>query len=315
MPWWQKPFTLILVPHDGSDTVSVTVKGLTVCLISLLLSVAVGIGSFFTLSAFTHDTSQELRSKVKQKLAKLQKQNRRYRRLSKSVSTLQKKLRKTEKLHLSILKLNGLNELAYSSEKKLNSISITNVDNTASKIEKTHKSIRRQIKRNQKLKTIKRFVKNRNEVLEKTPVLWPVDGWLSSSYGMRQDPMGGKGRSFHEGVDLAAWHQSPVRAPADGTVVFSGRKGGYGQTVRIRHEYGYTTLFGHLSERLVEEGDPVTKGRLIGRVGSTGHSTGSHLHYEVRINGKAVNPWPYLVQEYDSFQSVIDQEAISDAGN
>ncbi|MFB6347793.1 MAG: M23 family metallopeptidase [bacterium] len=146
-------------------------------------------------------------------------------------------------------------------------------------------------------------------------MLWPVEGWLSSSYGYRKDPMGGKGKSFHEGVDLAAWYESPVRSPAAGTVEFSGRKGGYGKVVKIRHEYGYTTLYGHLASRTVEEGEQVKKGTLVGRVGSSGHSTGSHLHYEVRINGKAVNPWPYLVQHYDSYKTAKAREASTNVRN
>ncbi|MFB6226853.1 MAG: M23 family metallopeptidase [bacterium] len=127
--------------------------------------------------------------------------------------------------------------------------------------------------------------------------------------------MGGKGKSFHEGVDLAAWYESPVRSPAAGTVEFSGRKGGYGKVVKIRHEYGYTTLYGHLASRTVEEGEQVKKGTLVGRVGSSGHSTGSHLHYEVRINGKAVNPWPYLVQHYDSYKTAKAREASTNVRN
>jgi len=160
----------------------------------------------------------------------------------------------------------------------------------------------RSIRRNQQLKRLKKFVQSRNKVFRHTPTLWPTEGWLSSPYGYRKDPMGGKGKSFHEGVDIAAWQGTPVRATADGKVVFSGRKSGYGNIISIRHEYGYKTLYGHLSKRLVEEGQRVTKGMAVGRVGNTGHSTGSHVHYEILVNGKIIDPWPYLVEQFQSYK-------------
>ena len=315
MPWWQQPYTLMLVPHDGSDTQSVTIRGITVFILSVSLSLFIGFTSFMALSGFQTSKHTVATKDVREKIVKLREQNRRLKKLNQQVTTLQEKLNKSRKLHDSILKISGLGNLSEAQKQEILDERIQPGDNTGEKLQKTRNQVRSQVEHNQQLKAVKNFVKKRNRVFEHTPVLWPVDGWLSSNYGVRKDPMGGKGRSFHEGVDLAAWHRSPVRAPADGTVVQSGRNGGYGKTIKVRHEYGYTTLYGHLDERLVEEGESVTKGQLIGRVGSTGHSTGSHLHYEVRINGDAVNPWPYLVQEYESFESVIDREALNHAGN
>lgn len=315
MPWWRKPYTLMLVPHDGSDTQSVTIRGLTVFVLSVSLSLFIGFSTFMALSGFHNGGGTVLSEDVEHKVTKLREQNRRLKKLNQQVTTLQDKLDQSRELHDSILQLSGLGDISESQKQKLVKHSVEPDDKTQEKLRKTQQQVRSQVENNEQLKAVKNFVKKRNRVFEHTPVLWPVDGWLSSNYGVRKDPMGGKGRSFHEGVDLAAWHRSPIRAPADGTVVLSGTKGGYGKTVKIRHEYGYTTLYGHLDERVVEEGEPITKGQLVGRVGSTGHSTGSHLHYEVRVNGEAVNPWPYLVQEYESYESVIDQEALRDAGN
>lgn len=315
MPWWRKPYTLMLVPHDGSDTQSVTIRGLTVFVLSVSLSLFIGFSTFMALSGFHDAEGSVLSEDLERRVAKLRDQNRRLKKLNQQVTTLQDKLDQSRELHDSILELSGLGDISESQKQKLVKHSVEPGDKTQEKLRKTQQQVRSQVEHNEQLKAVKNFVKKRNRVFEHTPVLWPVDGWLSSNYGVRKDPMGGKGRSFHEGVDLAAWHRSPIRAPADGTVVLSGTKGGYGKTVKIRHEYGYTTLYGHLDERLVEEGDPITKGQLVGRVGSTGHSTGSHLHYEVRVNGEAVNPWPYLVQEYESYESVIDQEALRDAGH
>jgi murein DD-endopeptidase MepM/ murein hydrolase activator NlpD len=313
MPWWRKPFTVTLVPHDGSDSVSLTFSGFSLFLTTLVLSILVGLGTFFSLAGFNHtrsDSSEHLR----QRITKLQQQNRRYEKLNSSVQTLQKKLRKNANLQQSILKINGF-DIRKDPSSTRKSVSITNAENTSMKIDNAQANIKNLIERNKQLKSIRRFVKNRNKVFQHTPVLWPVEGWLSSNYGYRQDPMGGQGRDFHQGVDIAAWRQSPVRAPADGTVIESKYEGGYGNTIKVRHEYGYTTVYGHLNERAVEKGDSVQKGQLIGRVGSTGHSTGSHLHYEIRINGEATNPWPYLVQNYESYQTVKNQEAGTNAGN
>lgn len=171
--------------------------------------------------------------------------------------------------------------------------------------------LNRLLKRNHRLDKLREFVRSRNKVFRHTPMLWPVEGWLSSPYGYRQDPMGGRGRSFHDGVDVAAWHGSPVRSSADGKVIFVGRKGGYGKVVKIRHEYGYTSLYGHLSRRLVQNGEEVRKGQVIGRVGSSGHSTGSHVHYEVRVNNRPINPWPYLVQHFETYQAYAQLEGGS----
>lgn len=116
---------------------------------------------------------------------------------------------------------------------------------------------------------------------------------LTSGYGMRRDPFSGQQR-FHHGIDLAAPTGTPIRAPKDGTVIFSGWRPGYGNLVEIRHENGMTTRYGHNAENLVRRGDRVAAGMEIARVGSTGRSTGPHVHFEVRREGRSVNPMPFL---------------------
>lgn len=126
-----------------------------------------------------------------------------------------------------------------------------------------------------------------------TPSIWPADGWLSSGFGPRIHPITGQ-PDYHYGVDIAGMVGSPVRAAADGRVAFAGRRSGYGLTVVLDHDYGRQTLYGHLSRIMVKVGQRVTKGEVIGRMGSTGLSTGPHVHYEVRVNGRPVNPLNYL---------------------
>ncbi|WP_324669015.1 M23 family metallopeptidase [Geochorda subterranea] len=126
-----------------------------------------------------------------------------------------------------------------------------------------------------------------------TPSIWPTEGWLSSGYGPRTHPITGQS-DYHYGVDIAGMVGTPIRAAADGQVVSAGRRSGYGLTIVIDHGYGRQTLYGHLSRIQVKVGQRVTKGQVIGAMGSTGLSTGPHLHYEVRVNGRPVNPLNYL---------------------
>jgi murein DD-endopeptidase MepM/ murein hydrolase activator NlpD len=127
-----------------------------------------------------------------------------------------------------------------------------------------------------------------------TPSIWPVSGTLESGFGGRRNPFGGSSYEFHSGQDIDAVWGSPVIAGAKGTVTFSGWQNGYGQLVVIDHGGGLTTRYGHLSAIAATVGQAIQRGQFLGRVGSTGRSTGPHLHYEVRINDQPVNPLQYL---------------------
>jgi len=128
-----------------------------------------------------------------------------------------------------------------------------------------------------------------------TPTLWPVDGTLEGGFGGRRNPFGGSGYEFHTGQDIEAPWGAPVIAGASGKVAFVGWQNGYGQLVVVDHGGGLTTRYGHLSHIDVELNQTVERAQLLGKVGSTGRSTGPHLHYEVRINDQAVDPLPYLL--------------------
>lgn len=117
---------------------------------------------------------------------------------------------------------------------------------------------------------------------------------FTSGYGVRSDPFRG-GAAMHAGIDLAGPHGTPIYATADGIVTTaSWNSGGYGNLIKVDHGRGIETRYGHLAQMLVRDGQAVKRGQLIGRMGSTGRSTGSHLHYEVRIDGRAVNPIPFM---------------------
>ena len=149
------------------------------------------------------------------------------------------------------------------------------------------------------LQNFMKFLAAREETIQKIPNNWPIigGGFITSGFGMRRSPFSGN-LAVHQGVDISWWPGAPIRASADGVVVFSGMKGGYGRTVQIQHEYGFQTLYGHLSSISAYEGKQVNKGEIIGFLGRTGRSTGFHLHYEVRIGTKAVDPMIFMTTEF-----------------
>jgi murein DD-endopeptidase MepM/ murein hydrolase activator NlpD len=122
----------------------------------------------------------------------------------------------------------------------------------------------------------------------------------TSGFGGRNDPLG-RGHRMHEGQDMAGAHGSPIYATADGVITYAGWESGYGRLVKIRHDFGIETRYGHLSQINVNVGERVSRGERIGDMGNTGRSTGTHLHYEVRLSGNAVNPMTYIKAARDVF--------------
>jgi septal ring factor EnvC (AmiA/AmiB activator) len=148
--------------------------------------------------------------------------------------------------------------------------------------------------REQKLSVLERVLMDRSLRERVIPSGRPVtEGWLSSGFGKRADPFTGK-QEYHDGVDFAGKEGADVMSVGDGVVTWSGKRSGYGNLVEINHGNGYVTRYGHNKEQLVEIGDTVKKGQMIALMGSTGRSTGPHVHFEVLRNGKPVNPSRYI---------------------
>ena len=143
----------------------------------------------------------------------------------------------------------------------------------------------------------------------KTPMLY---FYISSEYGHREHPKTGK-KSFHHGIDLAGTWQENVRSTAPGTVVFAGREGSFGKVVRIEHDYGISTLYAHLSRITVSVGDYVAENTVIGKMGNTGRSAGSHLHYEIQVDGKSVDPSDFFtIGRQMSVSGELRQTSLTD---
>jgi len=149
--------------------------------------------------------------------------------------------------------------------------------------------------RKRKLVLLETLIMERDLKSHSVPEGWPLlhGGVVTSKFGYRRHPITGR-RSLHKGIDIAGKLGSNIVAMADGLVIFSGRKSGYGNIVEIRHANGLETRYGHNQRNLVKEGDLVRKGQVIAKLGSTGRSTGPHVHFEVRRDGEAVDPMRYL---------------------
>lgn len=144
-----------------------------------------------------------------------------------------------------------------------------------------------------RLRELEALVSRSGEIMSRLPLVWPVHGHVNSEFGRRQSPWDGAAEQ-HTGLDIGTPARTPVQAPAPGTVVMANAGGDYGRHVMLDHGNGVRSLYGHLSEIDVTPGQQVEKGQVIGRVGSTGRSTGPHLHYEIRVHGKPVDPRGFL---------------------
>ena len=145
----------------------------------------------------------------------------------------------------------------------------------------------------------------KQDSIKYVPSLKPVlDGRISSSFGMRNHPRL-KVRRHHEGLDLSSPRGTPVYASADGVVKYIGVAGGYGRMVKIDHKYGFETRYGHMSKYVVRRGQTIKRGQKIGEVGNTGLSTAPHLHYEVRYEGKPLNPKTYYFEDIELNSMVV----------
>jgi murein DD-endopeptidase MepM/ murein hydrolase activator NlpD len=146
-----------------------------------------------------------------------------------------------------------------------------------------------------RLRYVRHDVERKEALAAATPSIWPVPGWLSGSFGRRTDPITGQ-PAYHPGIDISTDKGTPVYATADATVEVASYTGDYGNLVVLRHGFGLATRYGHLNKFAVKVGQTVKRGAVIGYVGTTGRTTGPHLHYEVLANGQLLNPLRLLTQ-------------------
>jgi murein DD-endopeptidase MepM/ murein hydrolase activator NlpD len=160
-----------------------------------------------------------------------------------------------------------------------------------------------------RLDSVRDSVERRQALAAATPSIWPVAGWLTSHYGTRTDPFTND-KDFHPGLDISADYGEPVRATADATVVTAGPNGAYGNMITLDHGFGIETRYGHLSRIAVSTSQHVKRGDVIGYVGSTGRSTGAHLHFSVIVNGQFVDPQPFI-SENGGHSTLAGEQLVS----
>jgi len=147
---------------------------------------------------------------------------------------------------------------------------------------------------NKGFESLFKYIKEQQNILASTPAIRPATGWTTSRFGYRTSPFTGR-REFHKGFDIANRKGTPIIATANGTVTYTGKKGSFGNLVVIDHGHGMVTRYGHTEKILVKRNDKVKRGDTIALIGSTGRSTGPHVHYEVLLNGIPVNPEKYIL--------------------
>jgi murein DD-endopeptidase MepM/ murein hydrolase activator NlpD len=167
--------------------------------------------------------------------------------------------------------------------------------------------------RERSLRELKAFIEERASVLAATPTILPVKGPITAGYGYRKSPFTGQ-RELHEGLDIAAPYGSPIVATADGVVTFAGPLSAYGNVVFVDHGHGFSTFYAHCSSSRVREGQRVRRGDVIAHVGTTGRTTGPHVHYEVHVNGVISNPMKYIV-DTTTARTVGESEAEKDGSS
>lgn len=149
--------------------------------------------------------------------------------------------------------------------------------------------------RKQERSELQKFLEDQKILLASTPSIWPTKGWVSSRFGYRTSPFNDQ-REFHRGIDISTRMNAPVVCPADGVVESVSSDPGYGRTLEVNHGFGLLTRYAHLQKALVKPGQYVKRGETIALVGSSGRTTGPHLHYEVELKGVPVDPLRYIIE-------------------
>ena len=301
-------FTLMLIPHSGRG-----VRQITISKISFSLVLTAIVAGFLSLSFFINDYRQ-----MRYKVARLdelevtnQTQKEEILSLAQKISNFNEEMEKLKKLEDRLRILAGvggsaetgkelgkggpqdyslLEEVMQVGDQELLPIRLIE------RIEESAVFLENEIERRGKgFEEVEKIVRQKKDLFASTPNIFPVQGWISGDYGPRVNPITRK-REIHQAIDIVAPWGTEVRASAQGKVVSAGWKSAYGLMIRMNDGHGYQTVYGHLSRIVVKEGQRVDKGEVIGRVGSTGHSTGPHLHFEVWSEGKTVDPLGLMVE-------------------
>ncbi|MGZ5475127.1 MAG: M23 family metallopeptidase [Thermoanaerobaculia bacterium] len=287
--------TIIFVPHARAKFRKLKVgHRLLFSFVSLIAS-SLCLSTFFSVQYFTSLSQTHELSKLQRENRDLQTANEQF---SKSVESLRTQLRTVEDRTRKLAIIAGISTLDETSQGGVGGVRQNGDGSSANPYrDDVDKMSFRSRRLESDLSVLEQKFVAQSQLLSSTPSIAPVRGILTDGFGGRSDPFTGE-PGTHNAIDISSAVGQAVRAPADGIVVKSEWANGYGNVIYISHGYGYSTRYGHLSTFAVRPGARVKRGDVLGYVGSTGRSTGPHLHYEVRLNNNPVNPLEYILNAF-----------------
>jgi len=285
--------TIIFVPHARAKFRKLKVSHRLLFSIISLVTSSLCLSTFFSVQYFTSLSQTHELSKLRHENKELQTANEQF---GKSVESLRTQLRTVEDRTRKLAIIAGITTLDESSQG--GSGGLRNDEMTENPYrDDVDKMSFRSHSLQKDLSVLEQKFAAQSRLLSSTPSIAPVRGILTDGFGGRSDPFTGE-PGQHNAVDISSAVGQAVRSPADGIVVKAEWANGYGNVIYVSHGYGYSTRYGHLSNFAVRPGQRVKRGDVLGHVGSTGRSTGPHLHYEVRVNNNPVNPLEYILNAY-----------------
>lgn len=286
--------TIIFVPHARAKFRKLKVSHrLLFSLISLVTS-SLCLSTFFSVQYFTSLSQTHELSKLRSENKELQNANEQF---SKSVQSLRNQLTTVEDRTRKLAIIAGITTLDESSQGGSGGVRNDDLATANPYRDDIDKMSFRSNRLQTDLSVLEEKFVAQSRLLSSTPSIAPVRGILTDGFGGRSDPFTGESGQ-HNAIDISSAAGQPVRTPADGIVVKAEWANGYGNVIYVSHGYGYSTRYGHLSSFAVRPGQRIKRGDVIGSVGSTGRSTGPHLHYEVRVNNNPVNPLEYILNAF-----------------
>jgi murein DD-endopeptidase MepM/ murein hydrolase activator NlpD len=285
--------TIIFVPHARAKFRKLKVSHRLLFSIISLVTSSLCLSTFFSVQYFTSLSQTHELSKLRRENRELQTANEQF---GKSVESLRNQLTTVEDRTRKLAIIAGITTLDESSQG--GSGGVRNDELTPNPYrDDVDKMSFRSHSLNKDLSVLEQKFTAQSRMLSSTPSIAPVRGILTDGFGGRSDPFTGESGQ-HNAIDISSAVGAPIRSPADGIVVKAEWANGYGNVIYVSHGYGYSTRYGHLSSFGVRAGQRVKRGDVIGYVGSTGRSTGPHLHYEVRVNNNPVNPLEYILNAF-----------------
>jgi murein DD-endopeptidase MepM/ murein hydrolase activator NlpD len=285
--------TIIFVPHARAKFRKLKVSHRLLFSIISLVSTSLCLSTFFSVQYFTSLSQTHELSKLRHENRELQSANEQF---GKSVESLRTQLRTVEDRTRKLAIIAGITTLDEASQG--GSGGLRNEEMAGSPYrDDVDKMSFRSTRLSKDLSELEEKFVAQSRMLSSTPSIAPVRGILTDGFGGRSDPFT-REPGQHNAIDISSAVGQPIRSPADGIVVKAEWASGYGNVIYISHGYGYSTRYGHLSAFAVRPGARIKRGDVIGYVGSTGRSTGPHLHYEVRVNNNPVNPLEYILNAF-----------------